>query len=187
MRLVMEQKQMLKMVMTTELRQAIELLQFSTYELLQFVQQQAEENPFIEFVENDVSSNIYHKKARHNIKKQAINPLEFATKDEKGMYEQLLEQLTWMELTEEQYRILHYMILNINEQGYLELTNEEIANHFHIKESVVSDVKKYMCRLEPLGIGTANLRECLLVQAKDIFPEDFILHQLIEKHLNSLA
>lgn len=50
MRIALEQKQMLKMVMTKELRQAIELLQFSTYDLLQFIRRQAEENPLIELV-----------------------------------------------------------------------------------------------------------------------------------------
>src|SRR5699024_2212216 len=102
MRLVMEQKQMLKMVMTTELHQAIELLQLSTYELMQCVQEQAEENPFIEFIENESSTMTYDKKPQRKSSHQAVDPLEFATRDEKGMHEQLLEQLTWMQLSDEQ-------------------------------------------------------------------------------------
>ncbi|OYD56087.1 hypothetical protein CGZ90_19410, partial [Fictibacillus aquaticus] len=45
------QQQNLSLVMTTELRQAIAILQYPGYELSSFLQEQANENPLIEVVE----------------------------------------------------------------------------------------------------------------------------------------
>lgn len=187
MRLVMEQKQMLKMVMTTELRQAIELLQLSTYELMQFVQKQAEENPFIEFVENDSYQASYEKRPRRKTTHSEVDPLDFVTGHEKSMHEQLLEQLTWMQLTNNSYKILHYLILNINEQGFLTLTEEEIATHFDLNMETVEANRNLLFRLEPIGIGATDVTECLLIQAQMLFPEDAILHRIIEDYLKALA
>ncbi len=53
MALVLQQRQEQSLLMTLELRQAIELLQYSTYELEQFIRQQELENPLIELKEKN--------------------------------------------------------------------------------------------------------------------------------------
>lgn len=45
------QKQTMDLVMTAELKQAIALLQYNTIDLIQFIQEQAVENPLIELEE----------------------------------------------------------------------------------------------------------------------------------------
>src|SRR5699024_11060841 len=124
MKLNLQQRQMLKMVMTTELRQAIELLQLSTYELLQFIQEQAEENPLIELVEKD--NNMVTGEVRSIRRSPELDPLDFAAKNEKSMHDYLLEQIIHLPLTEKENSLVHYLILNINEQGYLSVTDEEV-------------------------------------------------------------
>ena len=51
--LVLQQRQEQNLLMTFELRQAIEILQYSTYELEQFIRQQELENPIIELQEKN--------------------------------------------------------------------------------------------------------------------------------------
>ena len=51
MELVLHQKQVQNVTMTFELRQAIELLQYSTYELYEYIKEQELENPLIELEE----------------------------------------------------------------------------------------------------------------------------------------
>ena len=53
MELGLHQRQELNLLMTFELRQAIELLQYSTHELEQYIRQQELENPIIELKEKD--------------------------------------------------------------------------------------------------------------------------------------
>ncbi len=178
---------MLKMVMTTELRQAIGLLQLSTYELFQFVEQQGEENPFIEFVENETVSPGMDSRPRKKAAHQQVDPLDFVRANEKTMHEDLLEQMTWFNLTEEQYRILNYLVLNINDQGFLTMKNEEICAQLGISQAACIEARQSLRWLEPAGIGARDVRECLWIQARQQFPEDVILHDMIEEHLQLLA
>ena len=53
MELGLHQRQELNLLMTFELRQAIELLQYSTHELEQYIRQQELENPIIELKEKE--------------------------------------------------------------------------------------------------------------------------------------
>src|SRR5699024_6815560 len=184
-KIVLEQRQMLNMVMTTELRQAIELLQLSTYELKQYIQRQAEENPFMELVEK-----THHTPAamsRSSYQKDAANPIDFAASNEKTLYEQLLEQLIDFQLSNREYKLMEYLIFNIDEQGYLKVADEEIKNHAGATNDELARAKEVLHRLEPVGIGAKNLKECLLLQAERKYPGDKLLIQLIEVHLEHLA
>lgn len=183
----MEQNHKLNIVMTTELQQAIQLLQFSTYELIQFIQEQADENPFMELTSNDTNAEFEDKYPSYKSSNQELDPLDFVTDTKKSLHEHLLEQIRWMDLTDDQYKIVHYLVLNIDNQGYLTLTDEEIAEYFNLNESVVKQIKEILYQLEPLGIGGINLSECLLIQAYQYYPEDDLLHTLIEENLSSLA
>lgn len=175
------------MVMTPELNMAIQLLQFSTYELMQFIQKQAEENPFIEFNES-YSQTIYNSsRSSYKSLQHEIDILDFATKNHESLHEHLLEQIRWMNLSNMQYQIVHYLILNINDQGYLTLTDEEIAEHLNMNVLNVNPVKKILHELKPLGVGGANLGECLLIQAYEYYPKDTLLHTLIRGNLPTLA
>ena len=56
--LILQQRQELKLLMTSQLRQSIELLQYSTNDLEQLIRQQELENPLIELQESDRSAQI---------------------------------------------------------------------------------------------------------------------------------
>lgn len=58
MEMILQQKQELSLRMTPELRQAIELLQLSTYDLEQYIREQELENPLIDLQESDGSDNF---------------------------------------------------------------------------------------------------------------------------------
>src|SRR5690625_1262570 len=95
MELMLQQKQTLNLVMTPELRQAIELLQFSTYELYQFLQERALENPLIDLVEKhdvpgDQAPSIW------KVDDENKNPIDFVSSGEKGMREILIDQARWL-------------------------------------------------------------------------------------------
>lgn len=183
MRIVLEQRQMLKMVMTTELRQAIELLQLSTYELMQFIREQAEENPFIELIEKDHDTPI-------NIRRTSVdsaNPIDYSVSDKKTIYDQLMEQLVDYDLTDFEKTLMEYLIYNIDEQGYLTITDEEVCDHLGISEKEVYRAKNILHQLEPAGIGAGDLYECLVIQAKRKFPGNGMLVTIIENHLTNIA
>lgn len=186
MKLVLEQRQMLKTVMTKELRQAIELLQLSTYDLFQYIQKQAEENPFIE-LNNQEDTYLMQKNSRRKVSRQGVSSPELIMKSEKSMYDYLLEQIITFPLKENEKKLVQFLILNINERGYLDVTDEEIFEQFDINEIELMRAKKWLHQLEPKGIGASNLVECLEIQAKVRYPNDTLLQTVIKQYLNDVA
>ncbi|MCM8813659.1 MAG: RNA polymerase factor sigma-54 [Candidatus Omnitrophica bacterium] len=83
--------------------------------------------------------------------------------------------------------IAEYIIGNINYNGYLGCSLEEIAQALHTPIDTVAAVLTLVQRLEPAGIGARDLRECLLLQldrqGKNNSPEA----QLIRTYLQELA
>lgn len=187
MRMVLEQRQSLKMVMTTELRQAIELLQLSNYELKQFIEKEAEENPFIELIEKDYDNYRTYSSNYTQYENNDVNPLDFATDDGQTLDDYLLQQVNLLPLTDRERTLLRFLVLNLNESGYLTMTNAEISEFLNVSENEIACARDILLTLEPLGIGAMDVRESLLIQAEAKYEDDLLLHTIIDYHLEDLA
>src|SRR5690625_4988840 len=95
MRITLEQKSILNMVMTTEFSQAIEILRLSTYELREFIQKEAERNAFIELIEKKPmdSSNLYRNVQDSHMENGSSRSIDFGLVHENTIHDHLLEQL----------------------------------------------------------------------------------------------
>ena len=171
----LEQKQTLQLTMTKDLRQAIELLQFSTVELHEFVRAQVEENPFIEWSEppttyrsTDVST--------HDV-------IAATAYEEKDLYDVLVEQLAIFSLSDEERKVVEYIICSLEDDGYLRTEKKDIVSRLHISPDQFDRALHIVHQLEPIGVGATSLVDCLLIQAKHLAPKAALLHQLIEYHL----
>jgi len=60
--------------------------------------------------------------------------------------------------------IAEYLIGSLNEKGYLPIKPSEVAYDLGVSEERVTAVLAVLQAQEPVGIGTRNLRECLLLQ-----------------------
>lgn len=188
MELVLQQKQTLNLVMTTELRQAIQLLQYSTYELYQFIQEQQLENPLIELEEKVPDISYTSKPDRINkTVGTSHDPLDFIANNDQGMREHLIEQTQWLPINEGEKKLVHYLILNLDENGYLPLQVEDIADELSLDVGQINKGIKLLQQLEPVGVGARSLKECLLLQVKFYYPEKPLIQCVIEEHLDLLA
>src|SRR5699024_6950433 len=102
-------------------------------------------------------------------------------------YDDLIEQLNWLDEDERMKNIVEYLILNLNETGYLMLTNKEILDFFNIDDSTLERAIEVLQSLDPLGVGARDLAECLLIQARYLYPEEEDLHSVLTDHLEDLA
>lgn len=188
MELVLQQKQTLQLVMTTELRQAINLLQYSTYELYQFIQEQHYENPLIELTERTDDYSSPSTSRRVNVSEEdASNPIDFIADEEKNMFEMLLEQVMWLRIEDWERELLHYLILNLDEHAFLPLSEGEIANDLSISQSHVERGIELLQQLEPIGVGARNVAECLTLQLKKYYPDEEVTAYVVRHHLDLLA
>lgn len=189
MELVLQQKQTLNLVMTAELRQAIDLLQYSTYDLYQYIQEQQAENPLIEIIDSDQDSYTYQPvyQAPGDGEEDSNDPLALAANDDKNLYDELLAQLNVLSLPEEQRELINYLIQNIDENGYLQINEVEVAKTFNCSIDDIETAVEILQQFEPIGVGARHLAECLTIQAQQIYPDQRLLIKLIKNHLTELA
>lgn len=189
MELVLQQKQTLNLVMTTELRQAINLLQYSTYDLYQYIQEQQAENPLIELVEHEQNpyKNTPTSHRTINDDEDTYDPFLFISDENKTLYDDLQEQVNLLPIDQEQKQLVNYLLQNIDDNGYLQVDEETLQVQLRFSEEAIQSAIEIVQQLEPAGVGARNLAECLTIQAKRLFPEDHLLINLVKNHLTALA
>ncbi len=101
--------------------------------------------------------------------------------------EHLLFQLGLANLNKREYRIGEYLIGNIDGNGYLQATVQEIARDLMVQDEEVEDVLSVIQTFEPTGVGARSLEECLLIQAEQQGFKDPLLKQVIQDYLADLA
>jgi RNA polymerase sigma-54 factor len=103
----------------------------------------------------------------------------------------LKAHLTWQmrmaELKEDDERIALLIIGNIDPQGYLQYSVEEIAQELEIEPTRVENVLRLIQSFDPTGVAARDLQECLLLQVKASGLEDPLVLDIINRHLTNLA
>jgi len=103
-----------------------------------------------------------------------------------SLTDHLIWQLNLTDLMPKQKAMGEAIIGNLNEDGYLQATLEEISAKdgfdIHELEAVLYRVQE----MDPVGVGARDLKECLLVQVYDIYAEEDTLEAMIENHLPDL-
>ena len=98
----------------------------------------------------------------------------------------LLWQLQMASVTDEEKFIGILIIGNIDEDGYLQTSVEELAKDLQVTEADVEQVLKKIQEFEPLGVGARTLQECLLIQIGVIDLDNPLIRPIIEHHLKNL-
>ncbi|NLY46122.1 MAG: RNA polymerase factor sigma-54 [Tissierella sp.] len=203
--ILLEQSQ--KLIMTPELRQAIQLLQYNSLELNEYLKNEIEENPLLE-MENPNSQieevrelpqekevdwkelaekyDDYSYKAPIDKNQEEYNYEAFTTYTQ-TLREYLIEQLNLTILDDKEYLIGDYIIQNIDENGYLDVELSEIVDKTNSNQEDIEKVLSIVQTFEPLGVGARDLKECLLIQIKEKGDIEPTLVKIIEEHLDDLA
>jgi RNA polymerase sigma-54 factor len=95
----------------------------------------------------------------------------------------LMWQLRLSDFTEEEERVGRWIIGNIDEDGYLKTTIEEVAHETGADERRAEEVLTRIQQFDPVGVAARDLRECLLLQLKDLKQRDSIAEQIVSHHL----
>jgi len=83
-------------------------------------------------------------------------------------------------------RIAEAIIGNLDENGYLTATLEEIAESGGYSMEDVEEALAMVQEFDPPGIAARSLEECLLLQLKVIDPQNSLAQQIIGEHLKLL-
>ena len=82
--------------------------------------------------------------------------------------------------------IAESVIGNLDENGYLTATFEEIASASNYSMDDVEEALAVVQEFDPIGVAARDLRECLLLQLKSLDPGNTLAQQVVSDHLKSL-
>jgi len=102
------------------------------------------------------------------------------------LQEHLALQVGELDFDEEEKRIATVIIGNIDDRGYLTSTLEEIAAQEGFTVDQVDDILDTIQRMDPVGVGARDLKECLHIQLRMNRLRNGIVEQIIEHHLHEL-
>ncbi|SVB71712.1 uncharacterized protein METZ01_LOCUS224566, partial [marine metagenome] len=104
-----------------------------------------------------------------------------------SLQEHLLGQAHLSDLDEEESVVAEVIIGNIDENGFLQASLEELIEASGKDADVVDEVLSVLRSFEPAGVGAADLRECLLLQLERIGKIDSLEHRVIDQHMDALG
>lgn len=120
-----------------------------------------------------------------------------AAGDDAPSYEQILtrpqslsEHLHWQlrlsVATPHEVEIGKLIIGNIDDEGYLRVSVEELAASAEAKIEEVERALKLIQGFDPMGVGARDLRECLLIQLDQLGLKNSIAEVMVSNHLKDI-
>jgi RNA polymerase sigma-54 factor len=193
-----------KLIMTPELKQAIEILQLNSLELNALIEQELETNPVLEKEETSEEEDAYEydlyelsKYIRETEEKmyyddsddeeiEEVNYENFVS-PKSSLSDHLLFQLHITPVPPKIQKICEYIIFSLSPSGYLREDIKDIAEILECSEEEVLDGLSVVQSFDPPGIAARNLQECLKLQllAQDSYKG--IVKKLVDYHLEEIA
>ena len=203
-------QQVQKPILAPSMQQSIEVLLLPITELDQAIEQELQNNPLLEVDESKPSSDKFKIEELVNLSIKRVTEANHQNEESVGDYYNheddeidafpisrapglevvLLEQLN-MEISDpEENKIGEHIIGNLNEDGYLTVSVEEIASVFPATPvSFIERVLQKVQSFEPLGIASRNLQECLITQLKHLNLDgaNNMILTVLQQHLDLLG
>ena len=174
---------------TPQLQQALQLLQLSSPELELEIKNALESNPLLELVEpyseptpdlpvetiwDSVTTELPYSLSLNNSEQEVEEPTSF-TSAEATLQDHLFWQLNLTPFSEHDLIIAINIIDSISDDGYLVTSLEEIhaslVQHYpdefaELDLAEIIAVLHKIQQFDPVGVGSRNLQECLLLQLR---------------------
>ncbi|MDL2248102.1 RNA polymerase factor sigma-54 [Tyzzerella sp. OttesenSCG-928-J15] len=200
MELSIQQKHML----SQRMQLSVSILKMGSMELRQYLYESSLENPLIELIEpehkNESISNEtrmkkiewldssdnskFHQKAP--VTEERYIPLNNKYHSE-SLKDILLSQIPGLRLDSQMDYLVKYIIENLNENGYLCATPEDISSETGYSIQDVKYAISIVHQMDPPGVGAADLCECLRLQALRLEPPPTLLFDIIDNYMECLS
>jgi len=99
----------------------------------------------------------------------------------------LADHLNWQlqlsHFTEEEQKIGWWIIGNLDEDGYLKISLEDISSETQLPLEMVEKVLRRMQQFDPVGVAARDLKECLLVQLEQLQVRDPVAEKIVLEFL----
>ena len=155
--IIEKQKLIQSLKLSQIMKLSINILEMSITDLNSFI-----EKELIKDLEISVELNYSNQENYDDEKEEEINYLT----DEKNFFQILEEQLSYFKIETKIKEICVFIINNLNQKGYLELSKIEIKDILEVSDKELDEAFDVIHSLEPYGVGAYSLEECLKIQLK---------------------
>ena len=183
-------------VLAPQLRQSLKILQVSALDLRAMIREELSSNPALEEVPSE--ANESRREAfdaygggfeRNTDRSEAVKRHEFmmaSLTSEETLQEHLSEQIGCMDLPKKRREVVDFIIGSLNEKGFLELSDEELAQQTASDPKQVTAALAVVQNLDPIGVGCRDTVSSLLVQLKHQNKEQSLAFKILSEHYDAL-
>ena len=179
-----QQKQTQKLAMTQKLQQSIQVLQFSSDELLAFVDNQALENPLIDLTDHESPTSYTQGSGTSEQFNEYLNQIPNRGS---SLFEYLIDQIHLNYRDTFLRTVVLFLVEYIDLNGFLTIDLVKAGQMIGASEIQMLDALTLIQQLDPAGVGARDLRECLMLQTErdDAAPE--LAYIVLEEWFTELA
>lgn len=179
-----QQKQTQKLAMTQKLQQSIQVLQFSSDELLAFVDNQALENPLIDLTDHEYPTSYTQGSGTPEQFNEYLNQIPNRGS---SLFEYLIDQIHLNYRDTFLRTVVLFLVEYIDLNGFLTIDLVKAGQMIGASEIQMLDALTLIQQLDPAGVGARDLRECLMLQTErdDAAPE--LAYIVLEEWFTELA
>ncbi|WP_104697913.1 MULTISPECIES: RNA polymerase factor sigma-54 [unclassified Helicobacter] len=176
--------------LSNTLKNWLPILQSNILEIEETISEYAIENPYITIqssITQDFSSKLKKPHSNSSVKNSISDKIEMLSIQEKSLYQVLEEQIVPpLFPTEISQQIALDIIDNINEEGYFDADTKIRAKELGIDSEQYEKIRQRFCFLDPKGIGSKNIKECLLFHLQDLESISDDLYNIASKIIKDL-
>jgi RNA polymerase sigma-54 factor len=103
------------------------------------------------------------------------------------LQQNLIAQLNQTVLSADDRKAAELIVGNIDDEGFLQSTPEEMALNSGIPQGDFERVLELIQTFYPAGVGARDLRECLLIQLRRQGKEHSLEHRIVSEHMDDLG
>ncbi|HEX3987787.1 MAG TPA: RNA polymerase sigma-54 factor, partial [Verrucomicrobiae bacterium] len=104
-----------------------------------------------------------------------------------SLQENLLEQMRFSDIPDDQKSIAEMIIGNIDDLGYLKASVDELAFSTNIPQEKIVGVLKTIQGFHPAGVASRDLRECLMLQLERTGREKTLEYRIVRDFMEALG
>ena len=168
--LVKEFKLKQKLSLTPQLKKSIDLLQLSRFELINKIEKEIVENPFIEKDESSFNDRSI----------ADFNEFDFNVAATESLRDSLINQINEININKDEQEIALTIIDSLDETGCLtdgiDIVDEMLGYKYaeNLIEGVLINIIQ---ELDPAGVGFRDFKECIFLQIKrnPAFEEELVI------------
>ena len=193
--------------LSPQMMQSMEILQMGSQELLEYIQDQVQENPVLvmeekygkgddtavlqrklEWLEStDAQNRYYHQQDTEDDEKDPISNYGTVDEREENLYLYVLSQLEVMDLEPELLPVGRFLVESLNQNGWLDESVEDLAEELGKPVEEVEKALAAVQSLEPAGVGARNLSECLVLQLQRRHEDSELAIRIARDYLDPLS